>query len=132
MIFPSFEHAIDGTERGGRGKGARDWNTSGLREKNTDGMLNNLRILFMQSNFTQTSVAVTCMERRRREKKMQDPEAAKREIRETRGSDQISVGKERGIFCPLSLQGNPSRIIIIIYAFRCLAPSCKIGERTGE
>lgn len=56
----------------------------------------------------------------------------RREIDETRRSNQISVGKERGIFCPLSLQGNPSRIIIIIYAFRCLAPSCKIGERTGE
>lgn len=33
MIFPSFEHEIDGTERGDRGNGARDWNTSGLREK---------------------------------------------------------------------------------------------------
>ena len=79
MIFPSFEHEIDGTERGGGGKGARDWNTSGLREKNTDGMLNNLRIIFMQSNFTQTSNAVTCMERHGRRGKMQDPEAAKRD-----------------------------------------------------
>lgn len=76
MIFPSFEHKIDGTERGVRGKGARDWNTSGLREKNTDGMLNNLRILFMQSNFTQTSVAVTCMERRRRGKKNARPRSS--------------------------------------------------------
>ena len=131
MIFPSFEHAIDGTERGGRGKGARDWNTSGLREK-------------IRTACSTTCVSFSCRVispkhlllwlawKDMEEEEKRKTQKQRREIDETRRSNQISVGKERGIFCPLSLQGNPSRIIIIIYAFRCLAPSCKIGERTGE
>jgi len=78
MMFPKFEHKIDGTERAGRGK-VRGTGTRVACEKNTDGMLNNLRILSMQSNFNQTSVAVTCMERHGRRRKMQDPEAVKRD-----------------------------------------------------